>query len=79
MSLCEHIKESVAVLLSSSSSRFGVWFDEYAARRFDGIVAKDISRGKLERFADAALIDVRRRNAITTTLNAEISRPLTAN
>ena len=59
MSTIDEIEKAVAALEPQEFARFLSWFDSLAANRFDEAIADDVSRGRLDGFAEQALDDVR--------------------
>ena len=59
MSTIDDIEDAVAALKPNDFARFRAWFDALAANRFDEAIADDASHGRLDRFAEQALDDVR--------------------
>jgi hypothetical protein len=54
------IEEAVARLPPEDLAMFRAWFDAFEAERLDRRIGEDAASGKLDRFADEALADLRR-------------------
>ncbi len=59
----EDIEKAVAKLAPQELDRFRAWFEAFEAARFDGTIAHDAARGKLDRLVDAAVEDFRKGRA----------------
>jgi hypothetical protein len=53
------LEKAVATLAPDELARFGAWFEEFYAARFDEKIERDAVSGKLDRLASAALDDLR--------------------
>lgn len=54
------IEQAVARLPTKELDAFRAWFEAFEAERFDRRIAEDAASGKLDRFADEVLSDLRR-------------------
>ncbi|MBX9846069.1 MAG: hypothetical protein K2Z80_30120 [Xanthobacteraceae bacterium] len=59
----EELEKAVAKLPPEDLARFRAWFEQFDAARFDEKIERDVSAGKLDRLADAALDDLRKGRA----------------
>ncbi|MBX9823954.1 MAG: hypothetical protein K2Y27_03070 [Xanthobacteraceae bacterium] len=59
----EELERAVAKLPPEDLARFRAWFEEFDAARFDDKIERDVTNGKLDRLADAALDDLRKGRA----------------
>jgi len=55
----ELIEKAVANLPPRELAEFTAWFENYAAERFDEVIARDAEEGKLDREAETALREFR--------------------
>jgi hypothetical protein len=62
MNTVEDIKAAIKRLSGREFARLRAWFDEHEAARFDQQIARDAKGGKLDRLAEQAIADFRRRN-----------------
>ncbi len=53
------IEKAVAELPPRELAAFRAWFEAFEATRFDEAVERDSASGKLDRLADAAVVDYR--------------------
>jgi hypothetical protein len=51
----EEIEKAVAELPVEQLARFGAWFEEFEAARFDERIERDAKAGKLDQLAEQAL------------------------
>ena len=56
------IEEAVSRLPPEDLAAFRAWFEAFEAERFDRRIEEDAEAGRLDRFADEALGDLRRGN-----------------
>jgi hypothetical protein len=61
MTALDDIKTAIEKLDSNEFNRLRVWFENHDAARFDEKIARDAKTGKLDRLADQAVADVRKR------------------
>jgi hypothetical protein len=59
----EDLKKAVAGLPPDQYAEFRAWFEAFEADRFDRKIERDAQGGKLDRLADAAIDDLRKRRA----------------
>ena len=59
MTKLEQIEKSIAALDDDELKKLAVWFDELRWERWDRQFEEDVKAGKLDRFADEALADLR--------------------
>ena len=59
----EDIKNAVANLSQREFASFHVWFEIFDAARFDEKIESDAVNGKLDRLANEALADLRKRTS----------------
>ena len=62
MNTVEDIKKAIEKLSGREFARLRAWFDEHEAAHFDQQIASDAASGKLDRLAEQAVADFRRRN-----------------
>ena len=62
MTTVDDIKKAIEKLNGREFARLHAWFDEHEAARFDQQIASDAGGGKLDRLAEQAIADFRRRN-----------------
>jgi len=55
----EELEKAVSELPPDKLARFRAWFEEFEAARFDARIEADARSGKLDRFAQDALADVK--------------------
>jgi hypothetical protein len=55
MSELEAIESAVSHLAPAEFKKFRAWFDDYCARVWDAQLERDVTAGKLDRLAEAAL------------------------
>ena len=55
----EDLKNAVAGLPPDQYAEFRTWFEAFEADRFDRKIERDVQAGKLDRFADHAIDDLR--------------------
>lgn len=60
MTTVTDIEQAVARLPPADLAVFRAWFDAFEAERFDHRLADDAASGRLDRFADEALADLKR-------------------
>jgi hypothetical protein len=53
------IEEAIRSLPADRLSEFRAWFDEFDADRWDAQIEQDVSAGRLDKLANAALADHR--------------------
>jgi hypothetical protein len=61
MSSIQEIELAISQLSPEDLSAFRVWFIEFDARLWDRQIESDISGGRLDKFADEALLDLNER------------------
>jgi hypothetical protein len=59
MTSVAEIESAVAKLPPDELAAFRTWFEAFEAERFDRAIADGAASGKLDRFADEALADLR--------------------
>lgn len=59
MTKLEQIEKSVEALSKDELKQFAAWFAELQAERWDRQIEADASAGKLDRFADEALAELK--------------------
>lgn len=59
MTKLEQIEKSVAELSKEELKAFAEWFAELPAERWDRQFEEDVKAGRLDKFADEALADLR--------------------
>jgi hypothetical protein len=64
----EDLEKAVAKLSPDDLSRFRAWFDEFDAARFDDKIERDVKSGLLDRMADAAIDEIRKRGVRASKL-----------
>jgi hypothetical protein len=57
----EDLEKAVADLPPDQYAEFRAWFEAFEADRFDREIEQDAQAGKLDRIADAAIDDLRKR------------------
>jgi hypothetical protein len=55
----EELEKAVAELSPDEFARFRAWFEEFDTAGFDAQIEAGIASGKLDKLADAALVDFR--------------------
>jgi hypothetical protein len=56
----EDLEKAVSKLLPEQLAKFRAWFEAFDAARFDEKIQRDAAAGKLDRFAEEALGDLKR-------------------
>ncbi|CAI2933643.1 hypothetical protein [Aminobacter niigataensis] len=59
MTKLEQIEKSVASLSKDELKEFAAWFAELQAERWDRQIEEDVAAGKLDRFAEEALAELK--------------------
>jgi hypothetical protein len=59
MTKLEQIEKSIAALDDDELKKLAAWFDELRWERWDRQFEEDVKAGKLDKFADEALADLR--------------------
>ncbi len=59
----EDIEKAVAKLPRDQLAKFRAWFEAFEAERFDQAIERDAKGGKLDRLAEQAVEDLRKRRA----------------
>ena len=59
----EDLEKAIAGLPSDQYAQFRAWFEKFEADRFDRKIERDAKAGKLDRFADQAIDDLRKGRA----------------
>jgi hypothetical protein len=59
MTKLEDIEKAVSKLAPDELARFRAWFESFEADRFDEKIERDARSGKLDRFAEEALVEYR--------------------
>jgi hypothetical protein len=57
----EEIEKAIEKLPPDKLAKFRAWFEAFDAAQFDKKIERDIAAGKLDRFADEALAERRKR------------------
>ena len=70
----EDIEKAVAGLPPDQYAEFRTWFEAFEADRFDRKIELDVQAGKLDRLADQAIDDLRKRVATIKRLRVFRSR-----
>lgn len=55
----EDLEKAVSKLAPDEFEKFCVWFEQFAADRFDRKIERDANGGKLDRLADEAIVELR--------------------
>ena len=55
MTTAEDIEKAVEQLAASELARFRAWFEAFDAGRFDAVITRDTTAGKLDELAEEAL------------------------
>lgn len=63
MSTVEAIENAVKALPAPELAKFRKWFDEFDAAAWDAQIEKDAAIGKLDAFAQEAIIDYHKRTS----------------
>ena len=59
MATVEDIEKAISLLGPAELDKFRAWFSSFDARRFDEKIEQDAKAGKLDRFADEAIAELR--------------------
>jgi len=59
MTTVEDIETAISQLEPAELDKFRAWFSSFDAQRFDEKIEQDAKTGKLDRFADEALAELR--------------------
>ena len=57
----EDLEKAVAKLTQRELDRFRTWFENFDSARFDAKIERDANSGKLDKLAEQAVADFRRR------------------
>jgi len=57
MTTIEHMEKAISQLDPAELDRFRSWFSSFDAQRFDEKIEKDAKAGRLERFAEEAIVE----------------------
>ena len=63
MTTVEDIEKAIQKLGAREFDRLRAWFDDYQAARFDEKIERDAEAGKLDRYAEQAVADLRKGRA----------------
>jgi hypothetical protein len=55
----DELEKAVATLPPDKLAKFSAWFEEFRADAWDRQIERDIKAGKLDKFADEALADLK--------------------
>ena len=59
MTTMEQIQKAMALLSARELARFRAWFEVFDANRFDAAIERDAHAGKLDAFAEEAIVHYR--------------------